>query len=336
VSVELAVAVALALAYALTNGLHDASNAIAALVATRMARPLAAVTLASVFNLLGAFLLGAAVASTVGGVVTLAPQATIRVVGSGLAGAVVWNLVTWQRGLPSSSGHALVGGLVGAGLVESGLEAIRWGGVEGWRPVGVFGILIALAGTPLVGALAAVVLVRAGRRALRRATRAVEGPIRAGQWLASAFLAFGQGSNNAPKAAGAIALVLLADGRADSLRPPLWATAACAVALTAGTVTGGWAIVRTIGRRIYELRPLDGLASQASSSTVMILSSLAGAPVSATHVVASSVVGVGGGRRRWRRVDWTVVVEMGVAWLTTIPATAAIAAVTLLAWRWLA
>lgn len=335
-SAELLAAIALALAYALTNGLHDASNAIAALVATRTATPLRAVVLASVFNLLGPLAVGAAVANTIAGIVTVEPDRTAAVVGAGLVGAVAWNLLTWRRGLPSSSGHALVGGLVGAALVESGLDAVRWGGVDGWRPVGVFGVLIALAGTPLVAALVALAGIRLARRGLRQATRAVERPIRAGAWATSAFLAFGQGSNNAPKAAGAIALVLFAGGRTDSLSAPFWATLASAAVLTVGTALGGWAIVHTIGRRIYELRPLDGLATQASSSLVILASSIAGAPVSTTHVVASSVVGVGGGRRRWRRVDWSVVREMGLAWMTTIPASAALAALVLPLWRWLA
>ena len=142
---QLLVAVLLAIGFAVTNGLHDASNAIATLVATRAATPLQAILLASVFNLLGPLFLGAAVADTIGGIVTVPPDVTVEVIGAGLAAAVTWNLVTWRLGLPSSSGHALVGGLVGAAVVEGGVHAINWGGIEHWRPVGVFGILIALA-----------------------------------------------------------------------------------------------------------------------------------------------------------------------------------------------
>src|SRR5512133_1619270 len=149
-------AVALALAFSLTNGFHDASNAIATLVATRAARPVQA----AVFNVLGPLVVGAAVADTIGGIVTLAPEETIQVIGAGLAAAVCWNVLTWWRGLPSSSGHALVGGLVGAGVLEGGVDAIRWGGLDGVHPVGVFGTLIALAVSPALGALVALLAVR--------------------------------------------------------------------------------------------------------------------------------------------------------------------------------
>ena len=334
-SAELLAAIALALAYALTNGFNDAANAIATLVATRAARPLQAVILASVFNMLGPLLVGAAVANMIAKIVTVPEDEVIPVVGAGLIGAVIWNVLTWWKGLPSSSGHALVGGLVGAGLVDSGLDAVNWGGLDGWHPVGVFGILIALAVAPPLGALAAFVVIRLLRLALRRATRVFNRPVLRGEWLMSAWLAFSHGSNDAQKAVGVIAALLLAGGEIDSLSAPIWVELACASALTIGTATGGWTIVRTIGKRIYALRPLDGLASQTSSAGVILGSSFMGAPVSTTHVVASSVVGVGGGRGRWRRVHWTVVREMGIAWVTTIPATAAIAAVSLLAWRWL-
>jgi inorganic phosphate transporter, PiT family len=147
------VAIALALFFAISNGFHDASNAIATLVATRAARPSQAIVLASVFNVLGPLVVGAAVADTIGGIVTLAPAEAIEVIGAGLLAAVTWNLLTWWLGLPSSSGHALVGGLVGAGLLEGGVDAIRWGGLDGIHPVGVLGTLIALAVSPALGAL---------------------------------------------------------------------------------------------------------------------------------------------------------------------------------------
>ena len=163
VDAQLVVAVLLAIGFAVTNGLHDASNAIATLVATRAATPLQAILLASVFNLLGPLFLGAAVADTIGGIVTVPPDVTVEVIGAGLAAAVTWNVVTWRLGLPSSSGHALVGGLVGAAVVEGGVHAVNWGGIEHWRPVGVFGILIALALSPVLGGVAALLLIRAAR-----------------------------------------------------------------------------------------------------------------------------------------------------------------------------
>lgn len=333
---DLVVAVALAFCFALTNGFHDASNAIATLVATRAARPLPAIALATVFNMLGPLLVGSAVANTVASIVEVPAADTIPVVGAGLLAATVWNLLTWWRGLPSSSGHALVGGLVGAALVHGGSDGVNWGGLSGWHPVGVGGTLVALAVSPVIGGLAAFVLLRLLRRVLRRATTRIRGPVNGGQWVGSAALAFSHGSNDAQKSVGVIAVLLLATGHADSLTAPTWAIVGSAGALTIGTALGGWKIVKTIGQRIYRIRPLDGFSSQTSSAAVILGASFLGAPVSTTHVVASSVVGLGAGRRRWRHVRWEIVKEMGIAWLTTLPATAGLAAVAYTVWRWIA
>lgn len=332
----LAFAVLLALVFAATNGLHDASNAIATLVATRAARPAQAIVLAAIFNLLGPLLVGAAVAETIGSIVTVVPSAAVEVIGAGLAAAVTWNLITWRFGLPSSSGHALVGGLVGAALVEGGLDAVQWGGLEGWRPVGVFGTLIALAVSPPLGALGALVVIRALRRLARRATRRWNGPIGGGEWVMSAALAFSHGANDAQKSVGVVAALLLADGKIDSLAAPTWATVACAAALTVGTALGGWRIIRTVGRRIYRIQPVEGLASQTASAAVILGASLVGGPTSTTQVVASSIVGIGAGRRRLHHVNWLIVRQMGLAWLVTIPATAALAVGIFELWRGLA
>jgi PiT family inorganic phosphate transporter len=329
----LVVAVALSFAFAATNGLHDASNAVATLVATRAAKPRHAVVLPAVFNLLGPVLVGAAVARTIGGIVSIGGTEAIRVIASGLLAAVTWNVVTWRWGLPSSSGHALVGGLVGAALVAGGAGAVRWGGLDGISPVGVFGACIALAISPPLGALAGLALVRVVRWATRRATRRWQQVAQGGQWLTSAALAFSHGANDAQKSAGVIAAVLVADGRIDGLSAPLWATVGCAAALTLGTAAGGWSIMRTVGRRIYHLHPVDGLCSQTGSAGLILGASLLGAPTSTTQVVASSVVGVGAGRRRVRHVRWSVVRQMGLAWIVTMPASAAIAAVCLLSWQ---
>jgi PiT family inorganic phosphate transporter len=332
----LVVAVLLAVAFATTNGLHDASNAIATLVATRAASPLQGIVLAAIFNLLGPLLVGAAVADTIGGIVTVAPSAAIEVIGSGVAAAVAWNLITWAFGLPSSSGQALVGGLVGAALVEGGSQAVNWGGFDGLQPVGVFGTLVALAISPPLGALGALVVIRALRRLARRATRRWRDPVRGGQWVMSAALAFSHGANDAQKSVGVIAALLLADGEISTLTAaPKWATIGCAAALTAGTALGGWRIIRTVGRRIYRIRPIDGLSSQTASTAVILGATILGGPTSTTQVVASSVVGIGVGRRRLRHVRWEVVRQMGFAWLITIPATAVLAIGVLGLWRWL-
>jgi PiT family inorganic phosphate transporter len=329
----LAIAVVLALGFAVTNGLHDASNAIATLVATRAARPSQAIVLAAIFNLLGPLLVGAAVADTIGGIVTVSPSAAIEVIGSGLAAATAWNLATWRLGLPSSSGHALVGGLVGAAVVEGGVDAVNWGGMDGLHPVGVFGSLIALAVAPVLGGFAALVVIRGLRRAATRATQRWHPTIQGGQWVASAALAFSHGANDAQKSVGVVAALLLADGQIDSLSAPTWVIVACAAALTAGTTLGGWRIIRTVGRRIYRIHPLEGLSSQTSSASVIFCASLLGAPVSTSQVVASSVVGIGAGRRRLRHVNWAIVRRIGLAWLITLPASAALAAAIFSLWR---
>lgn len=332
----LLIAVALALAFAVTNGIHDASNAIATLVATRAATPLQAILLASFFNMLGPLLLGAAVADTIAGIVTVSPEEAVAVIGSGLAAAVAWNVLTWRRGLPSSSSHALVGGLVGAALADGGLSAVQWGGLEGLHPVGVFGSLIALAISPVLGFLVALGLIRVARRIGRRATRRWKAVTANGQWFTSSALAFSHGANDAQKTVGVIAALLLASGQTDSLSTPPWVIPACAIALTLGTALGGWRIIKTVGRGIYRIDSLEGLASQTASAGVIFGASLGGAPVSTSQVVASSVVGLGGGRRRWRHVNWAIVREMLIAWMITLPAAALLAAAIYSLVQWLA
>jgi PiT family inorganic phosphate transporter len=332
VDAGLVLALVLAFGFALTNGFHDASNAIAALVATRAARPSQAIVLATVFNLLGPLLVGSAVANTIATIVDVPADETVAVVGAGLLAATSWNLLTWSRGLPSSSAHALVGGLVGAALVYGGVDAVDWGGFDGWHPVGVLGTVVVLAVSPVIGGLVAFFVLRLLQRAVRRASDRVRAPVNAGQWVGSAALAFSHGANDAQKAVGVIAALLLATGYTDSLTAPTWSTVGSAAALTLGTALGGWRIVKTIGSRIYRIRPLDGLSSQTSSAGVILGASFLGAPVSTTHVVASSDVGGGAGRRRWRHVRWQVVKEIGLAWLTTMPATALLGGLAYVVW----
>jgi PiT family inorganic phosphate transporter len=331
--VELALAISFSIAFAFTNGFHDAANSIATLVATRGARPGQAITLAAVFNMLGALLVGSAVADTIAGIVTVPASQAVAVIGSGVLAATLWNVLTWWRGLPSSSAHALVGGLVGAALAEAGSGAVRLGGLEGLKPVGVLGVLIALAVSPLLGLGFGFVFVRLDRRLLRRATRRVRSPIRGAEWVMSAALSFGHGSNDAQKAMGVVAALLVASGHLSSLSVPLWVTVCCGAALTLGTAMGGWRIIRTIGRRIVRLASIDGFASQSASTAVILPASYLGAPVSTTQVVASSVVGVGGGRRRWSHVRWSVVRSIAYAWLLTLPASALLGAIIQVIWR---
>jgi inorganic phosphate transporter, PiT family len=256
------------------------------------------------------------------------------VLACGLDAALAWNIGAWLVGVPSSSSHALVGGLAGAAIAAAGIGAVNWGGFDGWRPEGVAAVLVALAVSPILGTGAAFVALRVYRRALRRATRRFTAPVRRAQWVTSGLLSAGQGANDAQKAVGVISLVLVAND-ASAGGTPTWAVAAAAAAMAAGTALGGWRLVRTIGQRIYDLRALDALASQTASAGILLGASAAGAPVSATHVVSSSVVGVGGARERWGRVRWAVVRNIGVAWATTLPATALLAAGVLTTWRWI-
>jgi inorganic phosphate transporter, PiT family len=224
---------------------------------------------------------------------------------------------------------------VGASLAEGGIGAVNWGGLDGWHPVGVFGTLIALAISPPLGALGALIVIRALRHIARRATRRWRAPVRGGQWVMSSALAFSHGANDAQKSVGVVAALLLANGKIDSLAAPTWATVICAAALTVGTGLGGWRIIRTVGRRIYRIQPIEGLSSQTASTGIILGASFLGAPTSTTQVVASSVVGIGAGRRRLRHVRWAIVRQMGLAWLVTMPITAVIAVGMLELVRWL-
>jgi inorganic phosphate transporter, PiT family len=233
-------AITMAVVFAVTNGFHDSSNAIAALVATRVARPGQAVVLVAVFHVVGPVVLGTAVADTVGGIVRVGHQATLVVVGAAVSSAVAWNVLTWWRGLPSSSSHALVGGLVGAAVFEAGGGAVRWGGMNGIQPVGVFGVLIVLAVSPVLGFVAGLLLEVLARRLLRRARTSIDVLLRRGEWVTGAALAFSHGANDASKTSGIITLLLVAQGQIPAFDVPIWVKLVAAVALTAGTAFGGW------------------------------------------------------------------------------------------------
>lgn len=328
----LVIVLLLCAAFGLVNGVHDAGNSIAAPVVTRALRPGPAVLLAAVFHVLGALTLGTAVAATVAGIVAVQGHQALTVIGAAAMGALAWNLITLWRGLPCSSGHCLVGALAGAALASGGVHAVNWGGLNGIRPVGVVGSLVwLLVSTAVVGPLAAVV-VHGARRVLRRTTRAVRGPVRAGEVVASGGLSYAHGSNDAQKTMGLMAAALVAAGRLAHFSVPFWVVLTSAGLLTFGTAMGGWRVVRTLGRRIYPLTSLDGLVSQSSAMGVVLAASLLGAPVS-TSVVAPAIVGTGSGER-WHHVRWAVVGEIGVAWLVTLPVSAALAALVFPVWRW--
>lgn len=323
--VALVAVVVIGLLFDVSNGFHDSSNSIAVLVATRAARPGPAIAMATVFTMLGPILVATAVADTIGGIVDLDPADTLLALLCALIAGLTWNLLTWYRGLPSSSSHALVGGLVGAGLVVAGTSAINWGPFADGHISGVGGVLIGLAISPLLGGLVAWVATLAARRATRRASRELRSGVQGTQWVAAAALSFSHGANDAQKTMGLLTLALVASGTLPEFTVPLWVKIACGTALTIGTALGGWRIVHTIGRSIYRLRPLDGVVSSGSSTAIIATASAIGAPVSTTHVVSSSVVGVGAARHA-HHVAWRVVRDILTAWLVTMPVCAILAA----------
>jgi inorganic phosphate transporter, PiT family len=324
--------VALSVVFGLTNGVHDAGNAIAAPIVTRALRPGSALALAAVAHVAGALTVGTAVATTIGGITSVQHHALLETLGAAALGASAWSLVTLRAGVPCSSGHCLVGALTGAALAQGGAHAVRWGGLHGLRPVGALGSLLWLVLSTVVAMPLAFGAVRLARRLLRRASRMVLVPIRRGEVATSAVLAFAHGSNDAQKTMGLITGALLAGHQLARFSFPEWVVLVSAVALTTGTSLGGWRVVQTLGRGIYPLRALEGFVSQGAASVVVLAASLLGAPVSTTDVVAPAEVGVGAGLR-WRHVRWRVVRLTGLAWLVTLPVSAGLGALALVVWR---
>ena len=324
-------AVAIVLVFDYTNGFHDAANIIATVIASRAMQPVAAVAVVGTFEFLGPLLGGTAVANTIGKFVDLSGVPTVlslTVLVSGLAGAIVWNLLTWWKGIPSSSSHALIGGLIGAVMLAVGGEHIVWGIGElaDGRLTGVMKVLLALILSPLVGFGVGYLLHTIARYALRAAHPRINRSLRLGQYLTAAGLAFSHGANDAQKSMGILTLVLLLGGFIPTFEVPFWVMLACAGTLTLGILSGGWRIVRTLGFSIYKVRPLHALDSQLTSAGVILTASLIGAPVSTTHVVATSIMGIGASEHP-RSVRWGKAREIVATWLITIPASALVGAI---------
>ncbi|MEP6599035.1 MAG: inorganic phosphate transporter [Actinomycetota bacterium] len=313
------VIVAVALAFDYTNGFHDSANAIATSVSTRALTPRVALAMAAVANVLGA-LISTKVAATVGSGIINAPTGRdgLLIVLAALLGAISWNLGTWWLGLPSSSSHALIGGLVGAAL--AGSEGVKWSGV-------VDKVIIPMVISPIVGLLLGYLFMLAILWTFRRANaRRANRGFRWAQIVSAAAMAFGHGTQDAQKTMGVIALTLVISGhlgKNDGI--PMWVIFAAAIAISLGTYSGGWRIMRTVGRRIYSLSPVSGFAAQTVASTVMLGTSQLGLPVSTTHVISTSIMGVGA-TRRLSAVRWGVAGNIVGAWILTIPASAGVAA----------
>jgi len=309
-----------------TNGFHDAANIIATVIASRAMTPVQAVLVVAFFEFLGPLLGGTAVANTIGKFVTLDDLdrvTALTIVFCGLLGAIAWNLLTWWRGIPSSSSHALVGGLAGVVMVAAGANHVSWGfdDLLHGHLTGVAKVLVALILSPLIGFWVGYGLHKIMMALLRGAHPSINRDLRHMQFVTSAGLAFSHGANDAQKSMGMLTLVLLLGGFIPTFEVPFWVMLACSMAITLGILSGGWQIVRTLGFSIYKIRPLHALDSQMTAASVIFASSLAGAPVSTTHVVASSIMGIGASERP-KAVRWGKAREIVTTWLITIPGAA--------------
>ena len=316
--VLLVVVVVVALGFDFTNGFHDTANAVATSVSTRALSPRWAVLVAAVANLAGAFVT-TAVAKTVGKGIIDSKLATEKTVLAALLGAIAWNLLTWWFGLPSSSSHALFGGLVGAALVQSGSKGVEWHGLA-------HKVLIPALFAPLIAFVGAFVLLLAIYWAFFRVTPGVANRgFRLGQLASGTFVAFTHGANDAQKTMGVIALALFTHGQIDHFYIPAWVKIAAGLAIAAGTYVGGWRIMRTLGQRVFSLEPESGFAAQASAGATIYVATHFGYPLSTTHVISGAVMGAGA-TKRLSAVRWGVAGNIVVAWVLTIPAAGLVAA----------
>jgi len=317
------VVILLALFFDFSNGFHDAANVVATIITTRALSPKRALVIAAVCEFIGPFLFGTAVAQTIGkniiDVSAFDPTAlhiSVALIMAALMGAITWNLITWFFGLPSSSSHALIGGMVGAVLVAYGSGKILWGGV--------LYVVSSLVISPLLGLIFGMLFLKITFRIFRNATPKVNTFFNRMQIPSSIALALSHGANDAQKSMGLIALSLVVLGFSPTFHIPLWVVASCSAAIALGTASGGWRIIKTMGSKIYRLRSVHAFCAQTASATVILGAALVGGPVSTTHVVSSSIMGVGAGQRM-SAVRWGVAKNIILAWFITIPASALMA-----------
>jgi PiT family inorganic phosphate transporter len=323
----LIVVIAVGIAFDFTNGFHDTANYVATWVGTRAIAPRTAVVISAAANLAGAFVT-TAVAKTVGKGLVDTHLVTNQALLAALLGAVAWNLLTWWLGLPSSSTHALVGGLCGAALAQVGSKGVQWHGV--WEKVIVPGAL-----SPVIGFAGAFVLVIVIYRLFFRTPPGMANRgFRYGQLVSGTWVAFTHGANDAQKTMGVIALALYAHGSISSFYIPTWVKVVAGLTIGAGTYVGGWRIIRTLGQRIYKMAPEHGFAAQISAGTTLYLGTHFGFPISTTHVVTGSVMGAGA-TRRLSAVRWGVAGNIVFAWLLTLPAAGLVAAALYYPVRWI-
>src|ERR1700733_2329130 len=307
-----------ALAFDFLNGLHDTANSIATLVSTRMLRPRYAVIWAAFFNFIAFLVFGVHVARTIG-VGIIAPEVMdAHVIFGALIGAIAWNLITWWGGIPSSSSHALIGGLVGAGVMKAGLGSIVWPGL---LTTGAFIVL-----SPLLGFFLALLLVLIVSWLFVRANpRTVEPTFQWLQFGAASLISLGHGGNDAQKTMGIIAVLLFSQGHlSGDFYVPFWVVITCQAAMGLGTLVGGWRIVNTVGSKITRMTPVQGCCASAGGAIMLFVATFLGIPVSTTHTVTGSVIGVGAARKA-SAVRWNIATNIVIAWIVTIPASALMA-----------
>jgi PiT family inorganic phosphate transporter len=306
-----------ALIFDFLNGFHDSANIVATPIASRAMTPRRVLWLAAAAHFVGPFLFGVAVAETIGKGLTDPVNVTMPVVIAAMLAAVVWNVVTWYLGIPASSSHALVGGVVGAVIVDAGFGAIE--------ATGLTTVLVALFVSPILGILIGYALMKLTLFLVRGATPRINIFFKQAQVFTAVGLALSHGANDAQKTMGIITLGLVVEGMIPEFVVPLWVIALSAGAIALGTATGGWRLIRTLGGRIYKIRPVDGFVSQISGATIILGAALLGGPVSTTQVMSSSIMGAGSAQR-FTKVRWLVGYEMLIAWVLTIPVSGLLAA----------
>lgn len=308
--------VIIAVVFDYTNGVHDSANAIATIVSTKVVSPMQAVIMAAVLNLIGAFI-GTHVASTIGMdiVNTDIIAGCHTLILAALIGAILWNLITWYFGLPSSSSHALIGGLIGAAVAYKGWDSLQFGSI-------VNKVILPLFLSPLAGFIGGYFLMLAlAWITCKLHPRTMNKMFRRLQVLASAFMALTHGSNDGQKTMGIITLALFLFHQIPAVEVPFWVKLICALTMAFGTANGGWKIIKTMGKKIFKLEPVHGFAAETSSAIVIMTASFMGAPISTTHVFSSSILGVGSSKR-FSAVRWGVAGQMVIAWVLTLPASA--------------
>jgi inorganic phosphate transporter, PiT family len=310
--------VVLAILFDFLNGVHDSSNIVATMIASRAFSPRFALGMAATASFLGPFIFGVAVATTIGSEIVDSEAININVVLAALISAIVWNILTWYLGIPSSSSHALIGGILGAVLVGAGVSAIN--------KDGLIKVLVSLFLSPILGLTAGYLFTLLVFFLARGATPRINSFFKRSQLISATALAFSHGTNDAQKTMGLITLGLVLTGYLQSFVVPTWVMTVSATAIAVGTAMGGWRLIKTLGARFFKIKPVDGFCSQTTSAAVILGASLLGGPVSTTQVVSSSIMGVGAAERL-NKVRWGVGGEIATAWLFTIPSTAVLAAV---------